>query len=57
MSKITPSGNSRAWFTFRVFCTHRGEWMGIALTGREVTFEGLTIDRVIEGKIVELWFG
>ena len=39
------------------FGTHRGEWMGIALTGREVTIEGLTIDRVIEGKIVELWFG
>src|SRR5215210_5442987 len=32
--------------------THRGEFMGIAPTGREVTFEGVSIDRV-DGKIVE----
>ena len=31
--------------------------MGIAPTGGDVTFEGLTIDRVVEGNIVELWFG
>ena len=35
--------------------THRGEFMGIAPTGREVTFEGLSIDRVVDGKIVENW--
>jgi predicted ester cyclase len=33
--------------------THRGEFMGIAPTGREVTFEGLSLDRVVDGKIVE----
>jgi predicted ester cyclase len=31
--------------------------MGIASTGGEVTFEGLTIDRVVEGNIMGLWFG
>lgn len=31
--------------------------MGIAPTGGEVTFEGLTIHGVVEGNIVELWFG
>ena len=31
--------------------------MGIAPTGGEVTFEGLTIDRVVEGNIMGLWFG
>ncbi len=35
--------------------THRGEFMGIAPTGREVTFEGLALDRVVDGKIVENW--
>jgi predicted ester cyclase len=35
--------------------THRGEFMGIAPTGREVTFEGLSLDRVVDGKIVENW--
>src|SRR3712207_2326253 len=35
--------------------THRGEFMGIAPTGREVTFRGIAIDRMADGKIVELW--
>ena len=33
--------------------THRGEFMGIAPTSREVTFRGLSLDRVVDGKIVE----
>jgi predicted ester cyclase len=37
--------------------THRGEFLGIAPTGRELTFEGVTIDRVVDGKIVEIYFG
>ena len=35
--------------------THRGEFMGISPTGREVTFEGLSIDRVVDDKIMESW--
>ena len=35
--------------------THRGEFMGIAPTGREVTFGGIAIDRMADGKIVEGW--
>ena len=35
--------------------THRGEFMGIAPTGRKVTFRGIAIDRVADGKIVEGW--
>ena len=35
--------------------THRGEFMGIAPTGRGVSFEGLSLDRVVDGKIVENW--
>jgi predicted ester cyclase len=33
--------------------THRGEFMGVAPTGREVTSRGISIDRVEDGKIVE----
>jgi predicted ester cyclase len=33
--------------------THRGEFMGIAPTGREVTFRGLSLDKVVDGKIVD----
>jgi predicted ester cyclase len=29
--------------------------MGIAPTGRQVTFRGLSLNRVVDGKIVEGW--
>jgi predicted ester cyclase len=35
--------------------THLGEFMGVAPTGKRVTFTGNSIDRVVEGKIVESW--
>ena len=38
---------------FVFYGTHQGEFMGIAPTGREVTFRGLSLDRVVDGKIVE----
>jgi predicted ester cyclase len=40
---------------FVYYGTHQGEFMGIAPTGREVTFRGIAIDRVVDGKIVEDW--
>jgi steroid delta-isomerase-like uncharacterized protein len=35
--------------------THRGEWLGIAPTGREVTWQGINIFRFECGQIVESW--
>ena len=35
--------------------THRGEFLGVAPTGREVTFRGTIVRRVVAGKIVEDW--
>ena len=35
--------------------THLGEYRGIAPTGKRLTFTGNTIDRVVDGKIVEVW--
>jgi serine phosphatase RsbU (regulator of sigma subunit) len=35
--------------------THLGEFQGLAPTGMPVTVEGLSIDRVVDGKIVESW--
>ena len=35
--------------------THAGAWLGIAPTGRPVTFTGVNIDRVVDGRIV--WHG
>lgn len=33
--------------------THKGDWIGIAPTDREVAFTGVNVDRVVDGKIVE----
>lgn len=33
--------------------THRGGWLGIAPTGRELVFTGVNVDRVVDGRIVE----
>ena len=35
--------------------THRGELMGIPPTGKQVTFPGILISRITNGKIVEEW--
>lgn len=35
--------------------THRGPFMGIAPTGKQVSFMMLLIDRIVEGTIVEHW--
>jgi predicted ester cyclase len=35
--------------------THTGEFMGIQPTGREVTFTGIDIVRITNGKVVEGW--
>lgn len=33
--------------------THEGEWIGIKPTHRRLTFTGVDIDKVVDGKIVE----
>jgi len=35
--------------------THLGEFEGLSPTGERVTFEGLAIDKIVEGKIVDSW--
>ena len=35
--------------------THQGDFLGIAPTGKRVTFSGIIIFHVAEGKIVERW--
>ena len=35
--------------------THRGELMGIAPTGKQVTITGITVDRISGGRIEEEW--
>ena len=35
--------------------THTGEFMGISVTGKQVTLKGISIYRIANGKIVEDW--
>jgi steroid delta-isomerase-like uncharacterized protein len=35
--------------------THQGELMGMAATGKQATVTGITIDRIVEGRLVESW--
>jgi steroid delta-isomerase-like uncharacterized protein len=35
--------------------THRGEFQGIAPTGKEVAFSSIEVNRVVEGKVEEHW--
>ena len=36
--------------------THTGEWMGIPATGKRMEMTGITIARVADGKLAEVWF-
>jgi predicted ester cyclase len=40
---------------FRFNATHKGEWMGIALTGKELSYTANEIARISNGKIAEAW--
>src|SRR3990172_6934526 len=40
---------------FTLHCTHKGEFMGLAPTGREVRLNGISILRLKDGVIVEPW--
>ena len=33
--------------------THKGSWLGILPTGKQLVFTGVNVDRVVDGRIVE----
>lgn len=33
--------------------THKGEWLGMKPTGKRLTFNGVDIDKIADGKIIE----
>jgi steroid delta-isomerase-like uncharacterized protein len=35
--------------------THLGDYMGLKASGKEVSFGGITYDRLRDGKVVEVW--
>lgn len=40
---------------FTIAATHRGDFMGVPATGRQVSFDGITILRFADGQCVERW--
>ena len=42
-------------YRFTARGTHKGDLMGIAPTGKQVTLTGIVISRIVGGKIVEDW--
>ena len=50
---IADGGKAVARFTMRG--THKGEFMGISPTGKQVTMTGIQIVRVVGGRIAENW--
>jgi steroid delta-isomerase-like uncharacterized protein len=54
LEDLIAEGDKVVWrFTARA--THRGEFMGIAATGKVVTYTGIVISRFAGGKCVEDW--
>lgn len=40
---------------FTITGTHKGEFQGIAPTGKAIKMTGIAIHRIVNGKIVEIW--
>ena len=51
--QLTDGDKVVSFFTIRG--THKGEFQGIPPTNRPVKISGITIDRIVGGKIVERW--
>ena len=43
----------KVWVRFTGTGTHSGEWRGLAPTGKNITFQGVQIWRITDGKVVE----
>jgi len=45
----------KVWVRTTVTGTHRGEYIGVPPTGKDVTIRCVDIWRIVDGKIVEAW--
>jgi len=43
----------KVWVHFKVTGMHTGEYLGLAPTGKKVTYTGVGIWRIVDGKVVE----
>ena len=40
---------------WKITAIHSGEFMGVPPTNRQITVQGIIIDRFVDGKVVEAW--
>ena len=52
----TVSDEDKVAARIRFRGTHRGEFMGIPPTGKQVSFSSMEMNRIVDGKIAEHWF-
>ena len=45
----------RVWIRVKGIATRRGDYHGLAPTGKKTTWEAVIIYRIADGKIVEMW--
>jgi predicted ester cyclase len=45
----------RVAMRFSIRATHDGELMGVAPTGREIAFQNVVFNRLVDGRIAERW--
>ena len=51
---ITAEGD-KVWIRYKGTGTNTGEWMGLAPTGKKVTMTAVSIYRIVDTKVVEMW--
>lgn len=54
LQEIVAQGDMVA-VSWRMYGTHTGEFMGVPATGREEVYQGVSMYRIADGKIVEDW--
>lgn len=54
VEKLVADENNVA-FAYTISGTHRGDFMGVAGTGKEIEVRGMQISRFRDGKMVERW--
>jgi len=51
---ISAEGD-KVWVRLAYTGTHKGEFMGLAPTGKKITSKGVDIYRIVNGKLAEYW--
>jgi C-1 hydroxylase len=49
------AGGDKVWVLLTYTGTHKGEFMGLAPTGKKITSKAVDIYRIVDGKLAEYW--